>query len=182
MSTRTTTTSDRQALILDTLIATAVALLLGFVLGFASEALAAPPQPAQVVDEAKGTTLQALKEARNRLLLAVQSEELEVERCLATNVMLLQGAWRTVSDGADDFRLASQRGDVRAAAMAEDRVKAGEEAGREVLETARQCDGRSARLARGDGSVHVVVTVNGVEDKSLGERKTKRPGRAPKAR
>ncbi len=182
MSIRTSTRSERHALIQDVVLATITALLLGFVLGFTSEALAEPRQAAQIVDDAKVSTLQALKEARNRRLLAIQTGDSEVERCLSTNVMMLQGAWRTVSDGADDYRLASLRGDVRAAGMAEDRVKAGEEAGREVLETARQCDGRSARLARGDGSVHVVVTVNGVEDKGLGERKTKGPGRAPKAR
>lgn len=170
------TRTQPRALFLDVLIATGTALLLGFALGVASEALAGEPtapEPTaeQVVHDAKVATHQALKEARNRKLVAEKTKDVAVAECLSPNVMMLQGAWRTVSDASDDYRLADLRGDLRGAARARDRVQAGSDAGRRVLEEARRCDGRSARLARGDGSVHVIVTVNGVEDTSLGRRR-----------
>ncbi len=179
MSTMPTTVSRvRRAATLDGALAVLVAILLGFVLGFASQALGAEEtEPAVAMVEAIAALDEGVVSLTARKDRARKDGDEGLARCIGERLLVLRGARRALRNAEQDVALARLRDDENATALAAERGKRARQAGTELLAEARGCASEEAILGRANGVTYLRVTgPQGVEDRSFGPPEPRRKG------
>ncbi len=170
MSAQTTVTRVRRAVLLDAILATLAAVILGFVLGFASQAWAAEPEdPGLAIAEARANLDAGVTDVVVRSQQARADDDEPLAHCIAERVLVLKGVQVALRNAEDDYALARMRGDERAAQVALDRAAKADHTGTVLLTEARGCASTDAILGRANGvTVLRVKRPKGSEDRGFG--------------
>ena len=173
----------RRATPLNLALATAVAIVSGFVLGFASQALGAEEaesDPALQLAAAAARLDEGVHDVAGRMHAAQKAGDQGLAQCISRSLLVLHGAQRAVRNAEDDHALARMRGDAQAADLALDRGLGADLAGRTLLAEARGCAATDAILGRANGVTVLRIEQPGApEDQGFGAPEA---SRAPPAR
>ena len=153
MSTMPTTVNRvRRALAAETALALLVAVVFGFVLGFASQAFGAEEaDPGLVLAEAAASLDEGLITMTARSQQAREAMDEGMTRCIGERLLVMRAGQRALRNAEDDYALARLRGDQRAASLALERGARAREGAEMLLAEAKACASADAVLGRGDG-------------------------------